>query len=52
MTGESFIVLFLIVVIAVSIIAVIAVIGGLSSIFGAIANELNHKDEDDGNPNI
>ncbi len=48
MTDEGFLILFLVVVIGIAIVAVIAVIGGLSSIFGAIANTIASKDEEDG----
>ena len=51
MTDAGFLIIFLIVVIAISIIAVIAVLGGLSSIFGAIANRIASKDEEDGQGN-
>lgn len=51
MTDAGFLIIFLIVVIAISITAVIAVLGGLSSIFGAIANTIASKDEEDGQGN-
>lgn len=51
MTDAGFLIIFLIIVIAISVIAVIAVLGGLSSIFGAIANTIASKDEEDGQGN-